>query len=81
VDGTAAAAAAADDDDDDDDDADNAAAAADDDDDDDDLCELNCGYPDNADWICCYAELFLNRHTSVFALLTFPFHYLWCMVD
>jgi hypothetical protein len=43
-------------------------------------CELNCWYPDNTDWNCS-KELFLNRSTSPFALSTFPFHYLWWVVD
>jgi hypothetical protein len=38
-----------------------------------DSCELNCWFPDNIDWICS-KELFLNRSTFSFALLTFPFH-------
>jgi len=37
-----------------------------------DSCELNCLYPENADWIH-RKELFLNRSTSSFALLTFSF--------
>ena len=36
-------------------------------------------YPDNTDWNC-YKELFLNRFTSFFALLIFPFHYLQWVV-
>ena len=44
-----------------------------------DLCELNCWYPDNADWIH-HKELFLNRSTSSFALLTLAFHSLWWLV-
>jgi hypothetical protein len=43
-----------------------------------DSCELNCWYPDNTDWIHS-KELFLNMSTP-FALLTFPFHYLWWVV-
>lgn len=35
-----------------------------------DLCELNRWYPNNRDWNCP-KELFLNRCTSSFALLTF----------
>jgi hypothetical protein len=38
-----------------------------------DSCELDCCYPDKTDWICS-KELFLNRPTSFFALLTFTFH-------
>jgi hypothetical protein len=44
-----------------------------------DSCELNCWYPDNADWIFS-KEIFLNRSIFFFALLIFPFHYLWWMV-
>jgi hypothetical protein len=33
----------------------------------------------NTDWIFS-KELFLNRSPSSFALLTFPFHYLWWVV-
>lgn len=44
-----------------------------------DLCELNCWLLDNIDWIHP-KELFLNRSTFSFALLTFPFHYLWWVV-
>lgn len=44
-----------------------------------DSCEPNCWYPDNAD--CTHSNaLFLNRPTSSFALLTFPFYYLWGVV-
>jgi hypothetical protein len=42
-----------------------------------DSCELNCWCPDSVDWNHP-KELFPNRSTSFFALLTFPFHYLWC---
>jgi hypothetical protein len=42
-------------------------------------CELICWYPDSED--CNHPkELLLNRPTSSFALLTFPFHYFWCVV-
>jgi hypothetical protein len=41
-----------------------------------DLGELYCWYPDTADWIHP-KELFLQKSTSSFALLAFPFHYLW----
>jgi hypothetical protein len=41
--------------------------------------ELSCWHPDNTNWNCS-KELFLNRFTSSFALLTFPFHYLWWVV-
>jgi hypothetical protein len=44
-----------------------------------DPCDLNCCYPDNEDWNNS-KELFLNRFTSSFALLTFPFHNLWWVV-
>ena len=37
-----------------------------------DLCELNCWYPDNTDCICL-KQLFLNRSTSSFVLLTIFF--------
>ena len=45
----------------------------------DDLCEPNCWYPDNTDWIYP-KELFLNKTTPSSTLLTFSFHYLWWMV-
>jgi hypothetical protein len=44
------------------------------------LCELNCSHPDKADWFG-QKELFLNRSTPTFAPLSFPFHYLWYVVD
>jgi hypothetical protein len=39
----------------------------------------DCWYPDKPDLICS-KEIFLNRSTSSFALLTSPFHSLWLMV-
>jgi hypothetical protein len=45
----------------------------------DNSCELNCWHPDNADKICS-KELFLNRSTPSFALLSFPFYCLWWVV-
>ena len=44
-----------------------------------DSCELICWYPDIEDWNHP-KELFLNGSTSSFALLTFPFYYLWWVV-
>jgi hypothetical protein len=41
-----------------------------------DSCELNCCYINNTDWIHP-KKVFLNRSIFFFALLTFPFHYLW----